>query len=150
VVRSKYADAERPPVLVYGRSLGGAVAIACALDKPVHGIIVEAAFTSVPDMARDMYFLPGVRFIIGTRYNVVEKIQKLETPLLLAHSRDDDIIPFHHGQALYRRAGSSEKEFVELRGGHNESGWWNTPAYWNALTSFVHRTLSSAGTPPSG
>ncbi len=61
VVRARYNDSERPPIIVHGQSLGGAVAIQLALDKSVRGLVVESSFTSVSDMARRLYAL-SIRF----------------------------------------------------------------------------------------
>jgi len=130
VVRSRYGDAEDPPVFVYGRSLGGAVAVQLALDRPVRGLILEGTFTSARDMAAVIY--PGlpVGAVISQRFDNADKIRRLRgIPKIIAHSRDDEIVPYELGRRLFELA-AEPKVFCELRGSHNDSGWESTPAYW--------------------
>jgi pimeloyl-ACP methyl ester carboxylesterase len=74
VVRARYADAEQPPVIVYGASLGGAIAVQLALDKPVRGLILEGAFTSTIDVGRHLYPLLPVRLVVRYRYDALSRI----------------------------------------------------------------------------
>lgn len=140
VVRARYHDSERPPVIVHGQSLGGAVALQLALDKPIRGLVVESTFTSVTDMARKLY--PGLplHWLVRFRYDSLAKISRVSVPKLLAHSRTDDLIPYEMGQRLFEAA-TEPKEFVTLTGGHNEAGWATSPEYWSALQRFVDRVL---------
>jgi hypothetical protein len=140
VVRARYDDAEQPPVILYGRSLGGAVAIQLAVDKPVKGIIVESAFTSVVDMGRELYPLLPVSLLCFDRYDSLGKIGDIEVPVLIAHSKQDDLIPFSMGEKLHN-AVHGEKVLVPLTGGHNDSGWTTSRDYWTALERFVQRVL---------
>ena len=106
-------------IILFGRSLGAAVAAHQAVIHPPGALIVESCFTSVPDMAAELYpFLP-VRWLSRLDYNVQEKLQRVSCPVLVVHSRDDEIIPFSHGRALYAAA-NEPKQFLELRGGHND------------------------------
>jgi len=135
VVRARYDDAENIPVLLYGRSLGGAVAIQLAIDKKARGLIVESSFTSVPEMGALLY--PAFpRWLCHDRFNSIRKITDIHIPLLVAHSRGDQLVPFQMGQRLFATA-NEPKEFVELTGDHNDSGWHTTPVYWSALSRFM-------------
>ena len=140
VVRARYADAEQPPVIVYGASLGGAIATQLALDKPVRGLILEGAFTSTVDVGRHLYPLLPVRLVVRHRYDALSRIPRITAPKLLAHSRDDQLIPFQLGERLYEAA-AEPRQFFALQGPHDEAGWNNTPAYWPVLEQFVTRTL---------
>ncbi|MBN1268262.1 MAG: alpha/beta hydrolase [Kiritimatiellae bacterium] len=140
VVRARYADAETPPVLVYGESLGGAVAIQLAGDKPIRAVIVQSCFTSTIEMGRVLYPWLPVKWFCRWRYDSTEKVARLTMPKLFAHSREDELVPFEMGQRLYGLA-AEPKEFVELSGGHNDAGWDVTPAYWKALQDFSDRVL---------
>lgn len=144
VVRSRYNDAESPPVIVHGQSLGGAVAMQLAIDKPIKGLIVESTFTSTMDMGRRLYPWLPVGLLCGFRYDSASKAGKVGVPALYAHSREDDLVPFDLGQRLYDLA-AEPKEFVELHGGHNDAGWAMSPDYWRAIEAFVTRVFG----PPS-
>ena len=143
VVRAKYQDEDSPPVIVHGQSLGGAVAIQLALDKPVRGLIVESSFSSVVDIGEKLYpFLP-IRWFCWFRYDSIAKVGRLNLPKLFAHSAHDDLIPYDLGEKLYRAA-CPPKNFVLLEGTHNDAGWTLTPAYWRAVSEFVDRVLGPA------
>ena len=140
-VRAQYGHVERPPILLHGQSLGGAVATQLARDKPVVGIIIESAFTSVPNMVRQLY--PGLPLyrLISARYNTLASLEQLVIPKLIAHSTEDAIIPFAMGCQLFAAA-APPKRFIVLTGGHNDSAW--TDNYRQAVREFVDETLSSA------
>lgn len=140
VVRARYADSEQPPVLVYGASLGGAIAAQLALDKPVRGAIFEASFSSVIDVGEHLYPWLPARLIAHNRYEADKRVARSTVPKLFASSRDDQLIPFALGRKLYDAA-ADPKQFFELTGPHDEAGWNNTPAYWPVLAGFVDRTL---------
>lgn len=140
VVRARYDDAERPPVVVYGASLGGPIAAQVALDKPVHGLVVEASFPSAVELGRVLYPWLPVRWLARYRYDTAAKLAASDVPKLLASSRDDALVPFELGWNLYETA-APPKEFVELRGPHDEGGWKENPEYARALERFLTRTL---------
>jgi len=143
-VRSRHGGVEHPPVLLYGRSLGGAVALQGALDKPVRGLILENTFASVKHMARALYPVLPVHWIVHFRYDNAAKIASLTVPVLIANSEDDEMIPFEQGRLLFERA-PEPKTFQPLRGGHNDSGWHITAEYWQSLKAFVDETLPPGG-----
>ncbi len=140
VVRARHGDSDNPPVLVYGASLGGAIAAQLALDKPVRGAVFEASFSSVADVGRRLYPWLPVRLIARNRYEADRRVAQLTVPKLFAHSSDDRLIPFDLGRKLYEAA-AEPKQFFTLTGPHDEAGWNNTPAYWPVIEAFVHRIL---------
>ncbi|HMP75308.1 MAG TPA: alpha/beta fold hydrolase [Kiritimatiellia bacterium] len=140
VVRARHGDAEDPPVIVYGASLGGTIAAQLALDKPVRGAIFEASFSSVLDVAERLYPWLPARLIAHNRYEADKRVARLTVPKLFASSREDQLIPYDLGFKLYDAA-VEPKEFFTLSGPHDEAGWNNTPAYWPVLEAFVHRIL---------
>jgi len=123
-------------IILFGRSLGAAIAVhQASVDKP-GALIVESSFTSVPDMAAKLYpFLP-VRWLSRLDYNVQQRLQRVTCPVLVVHSRDDEIIPFRHGQALYETA-NKPKQFLELRGGHNDAFLLAGQTYTRDLDKFL-------------
>ena len=140
VARARHNDSDAPPIVVHGQSLGGAVAIQLALDKPVRGLVIESTFTSVAEMARRLYPRLPLHRLVRFRYDSLAKISRVSAPKLFAHSRTDDLIPFEMGRRLFEAA-PEPKEFVALTGGHNEAGWHTSPDYWLALQRFVDRVL---------
>lgn len=135
VVRARYEDTEDPPVVIYGCSLGGAVATQLALDKKSRGLVLESTFTSAFDMAQNMYPWLPCKWLLATRYDTRSKVKLIQVPTLLAHSREDDVIPFSFGQELYAQA-AEPKVFFELKGGHSENSWEGTPGYTHHLQQF--------------
>lgn len=135
-----YLTRERsvPPeqLLVFGRSLGAAVAAQLASERPVGGLILESGFTSVPDLGAELYpFLP-VRLLARYDYDTGEALSKVEAPVLVIHSRDDDIIPFSHGRALFEAA-PEPRQFLELEGDHNTGFLRSRERYVRGLEQFL-------------
>ncbi len=123
-------------IILFGRSLGGAIAVHQATVFTPGALIVESSFTSVPDMAAELYpFLP-VRWLSRLDYNVQEQLPRVSCPVLVVHSRDDEIIPFRQGRALYKTA-NKPKQFLELRGGHNNGFLLAGQAYTRELDRFL-------------
>lgn len=127
----------------FGRSLGAAIAAYMAGRHPPRALILESAFTSVPDLAADLYpFLPA-RSLSRFRYRTSEYLKTVSCPVLVVHSRDDEIIPFGHGRKLYDAA-REPKQFLELRGGHNEGFLQSGSIYTEGLDAFLTTYLSAA------
>ncbi len=126
-------------IVVMGRSLGGAVAaklVSLVGEPGPAALVLESTFTSVPDMGARLYpFLP-VRFLSRFSYNTLSLLPDISCPVLVAHSPDDDIVPFEFGQTLFA-ACNEPSSFLELSGDHN-SGYMTTgPAYVQGLNLFL-------------
>ena len=123
-------------IVLFGRSLGGAIAVHQAAEHTPGALIVESCFTSVPDIAAGLYpFLPA-RWLSRLDYNVQQQLQRVSCPVLIVHSQDDEIIPFKHGQSLYKVA-NEPKQFFELRGGHNDGFLLAGQTYVQELEGFL-------------
>ncbi len=112
-------------IIAMGRSLGGAVAIQLAMDRPVAGLVVDSSFTSLSDVSRSLIkwgsWVPKwlVQRVLGKeQWDSLAKVDALLMPKLFVHSRADDVVPFKQGEALYTRAGEP-KRFCVVRGDHN-------------------------------
>jgi hypothetical protein len=127
-----------PPdrIVIFGKSLGGAVAIDLATEVEPAGLIVESSFTSIPDMAGKHYpFVP--KFMIRTRMNSLAKITTISCPKLFIHSKADRVVPYALGRKLYEAA-PEPKRFHEVVGaGHNEIWLAGGSTYFDAIGGFV-------------
>lgn len=104
-------------IILYGESLGGAVAIDLAARKEVRALITESTLTSTKDVAKAIYpFFPS--FLISSRFDSAEKIKKVTIPKLIMHSQADEIIPFSQSRRLFELA-PEPKKHLRLIGGHN-------------------------------
>jgi uncharacterized protein len=136
VVRAKYNDEDDPPVMVFGSSLGAAVAAQLAADKPVRGIIIEGGFTSAIDVGERWYPNLPVSMIARYRFDARAKLCSLPQPKLFAHSATDKVIPYDLGGELFQSA-APPKHFVPLNGEHGEACWRDTPVFYAELKKFV-------------
>jgi pimeloyl-ACP methyl ester carboxylesterase len=123
-------------ILLFGRSLGGAVTCDLATEVTPRAVIIESTFTSVPDIARELVPLFPARLLLKTQFANKDKISQINAPLLLVHSRDDTLIPFHHGEELFQRA-PEPKTFVEIRGDHNDGFVISHDIYLAAWEAFL-------------
>lgn len=126
-------------IAIFGRSLGGGVAIELAVRKHAAALILESTFTSVADMGNIHYPWFPVRLLTRTHYDNLAKVERLQSPLLILHSPDDEMIPFSQGLALFERAGPP-KRFVRLTGGHNY-GFRQTSEYLAEMSLFLNEFL---------
>ena len=134
-------------IVLFGESLGGAVAAWLAAREKPRALVLASTFTSVPDLAAEIYpFLP-VRLLSRYEYDTLDALGRVEAPVLVAHSRSDDIIPYAHGERLFAAA-REPKSFLELRGGHNDGFIFTRPEWVNALGAFLNGTARSSS--PTG
>jgi fermentation-respiration switch protein FrsA (DUF1100 family) len=127
-------------LVIYGESLGAAVAIELARRRSAAAVVTEAAFTSLPDVGAAAYpFLP-VRWLARERYASIEKVAELEPPLLLLHSPADEIVPFAHAERLAAAAAPGAR-VVRTQGGHNDGGFARHAGARRALADFLAGAL---------
>ncbi|MBF0446011.1 MAG: alpha/beta hydrolase [Magnetococcales bacterium] len=105
-------------IIFYGHSLGGGVATGLAVKHPPAKLIIEGTFTSVPDVAAEIYPYLPVRLMAHIKYPNLERIKQIKVPLLIIHSDQDDIIPFSHGEKLFAAA-NKPKTFYKAHGSHH-------------------------------
>jgi fermentation-respiration switch protein FrsA (DUF1100 family) len=124
-------------IIVFGRSLGGSVAARLAANEQPAALIVDSAFTSVPDVGQDAYPWLPVRWLTRFQHPTRDDVTKSNSPVLVVHSRNDEIIPFHHGESIYNAA-NEPKAFLELRGGHNDAHALSAATYRDGIQSFLN------------
>ena len=111
-------DLKGQKIIGYGASLGGAVAVDLAAQRPLTCLIVDSTFSSAVDIAKRIYpFVPS--FLIRTKLDSVSKIKRVDIPKLFIHSVEDRTVPIALGRKLYEAA-PGPKEFIEIRGDHND------------------------------
>jgi uncharacterized protein len=127
-------------IVLLGESLGGAVATWLAVREKPALLVLASAFTSVADMAEAIYpFLPA-HLLTRFDYNTREYLRGVTCPVFVAHSPQDEIVPFEQGEALYASA-SEPKQFLELQGGHNNGFIYMREEWVRALGDFMRRYL---------
>jgi len=135
-LRRRHVAAQR--IVVYGESLGGPIATDLASHRPVGGLILESAPSSIIGVARHHYpFLP-VTLFLSIRYDAAAKIGGVRSPLLILHSPTDEIVPFSMAEELYAAA-NQPKRLVRLGGAHNDNFIVAAEAYRTALSDFLQR-----------
>lgn len=135
-----------PPdtIALFGESLGGAVAAWLAVRHEPAALVIASGFTSVPDLAAKFYPYLPVRRLSRFSYDTREYLQSVAVPVFIAHSPDDEIIPYRHGQALYAAA-KPPKQFLELSGGHNEGFIFVRDSWVRALGEFLDEHVGADG-----
>ncbi|MDX2506768.1 MAG: alpha/beta hydrolase [Gammaproteobacteria bacterium] len=127
---------QRENIILFGRSLGGAVATKLAADVQPGALILESAFSSAEDMAKSI--LPGLSWLVYLRFNFdnIAMIKRVHCPLLVMHSPDDEIIPFELGEKVFLAA-NRPKKFIQLQGSHNSGFLQSQPDYELSLENFI-------------
>lgn len=108
-------------VVLYGESLGGAVALAVAAERPTAGVVLQSSFSSLSSMALRLYFwLPLSALLTRGAFPNAERIREIEAPLLVVHGTRDEIIPFAEGKRLHRAAPAGTQWLAIEGAGHND------------------------------
>jgi fermentation-respiration switch protein FrsA (DUF1100 family) len=129
-------------VVLFGESLGGGVAVDLASRRPHRALVLWNGFTSVPDVAQDVFPWLPVRYLVRNRFDSLRKIGACRRPVFMSHGTADSIIPFRFGERLFQAA-NEPKQFYAIRGGdHNDP---LNPTCLDALREFLN---SAAPLPP--
>lgn len=145
LTRERGLDPDR--IVLFGRSLGGAIAAWLANEVPVRALVLSSTFSSIPDMARIAFpFMPAG--LARIRYDTESLMSTIACPVLLMHSRDDEIIPYALGQKLLAAA-PAQTTFVSLQGGHNDVHHALDRSYELAIRRFLvqHAGMDFQATP---
>jgi fermentation-respiration switch protein FrsA (DUF1100 family) len=133
-------------IVLFGESMGGAVAAWLATHQKPAALVIASGFTSVPDMAQHIYPYLPVKWLTRIRYDTREYLRTVTVPVLIAHSPQDEIVPYVQGQALYAAA-NPPKQFLELAGGHNDGFIFMREAWVSALKDFLDKHVDAACVP---
>jgi fermentation-respiration switch protein FrsA (DUF1100 family) len=136
-------------IVIYGHSLGSAVATYLAARVQSSGLILEGAFTSVPDVGQERFPFAPVRWLAKNHFESAREITRITVPLLVLHARADAIIPFGQGERLFQLA-PEPKTFVELLGDHDTAWRVDRSRYLGALVTFIRDATKSPPADPPG
>ena len=125
-------------IVMVAESLGGGVATWLALKYPPRALVLASTFRSVPDLGAQIYPWLPVRLLARITYDNLARIARVDAPVLIAHSCDDDVIPFAHGEALFAAA-REPKQMLVLAGGHNDGFLFTRDAWIAAVGAFLDR-----------
>jgi len=136
-VKNKTRSAGARKTILFGRSLGAAVATEIATRFESDGLILESPFISVAEMARVVFpFLP-IRPLLRTRFNIREKIEKIKVPLLVLQGDRDDVVPYEHGKRVFEAAPEPKKFFTIPGAAHNDTYIVGGKRYFQQLKEFI-------------
>jgi pimeloyl-ACP methyl ester carboxylesterase len=128
-------------IIVYGRSLGTGVALHLATTRKIRALVLEAPFTTLPDLASHLLPIPVPAFYIPYRFDNLGRAPDVKVPTLLLHGTRDELIPPDHSQKILD-ALACDKRLVLIRGGeHNDLT--SFPEYHEALDAFL-KSLTAA------
>jgi len=132
-------------IVLFGESLGGAVAAWLAARAKPRALIITSSFTSLPDLGAKLYPLFPVRLLTRYEYNTRKYLQASSCPVLIIHSREDEIVPFEHGEQLYAAA-HEPKQLLEIHGGHNTSLILSRDLWMKGVGAFLDRHIGATDT----
>ena len=130
--------ARRRRIVLLGESLGGAIAAHLAKDVAPRALITVSAFSSVPDLAADVYWFLPVRLLARFDYATARFVSAVRAPVLFVHSRDDEIVPFSHAETLFAQA-NEPRQLLEIRGDHNTGFIVSARALEAGIGAFLER-----------
>lgn len=124
-------------IVIFGRSLGAAVALDVALREDSLALILETPFTSIGDMAKTILPVLPIGPFLRTKYDNLRKIRQVRVPLLVLHGDRDEIVPYEHGKALFDAAPEPKQFYTIRNAGHNDTYVVGGDAYFTALADFI-------------
>jgi pimeloyl-ACP methyl ester carboxylesterase len=128
--------------LLYGHSLGGGSAVEMATDEKVGGLVLQSTFVSAYRVMTRWSVLPRDQF------KNLAKLSRVTCPILVMHGRADEVIGFHHGEALFAAAREPKRSLWVDHAGHNNFRSAAAKRFWTALSDFRALCASTAGLKP--
>ncbi len=126
-------------VLVFGHSLGGAVAIDLAVHRPAAGLVVQSSFTNLRAMAREMYPTAPIHWLTRNEFRSIEKVGRLEMPKLFIHGSEDGTVPYRMGEELFAEAAEPKTWLPVPNAGHNDVHRHRPFRYFRTISKFRKR-----------
>lgn len=127
-------------VVLIGESLGGAVAAELAARVQPRALILASTFSSMTDLGAELYPWLPVRWVSRYRYDTLAGVRAYRGPVLVAHSREDRLVPYAHGERLHA-AVQGPRVLLQLAGDHNDAFIFARPQWTAAVAAFLERAL---------
>lgn len=143
VAAARFHDAIRPrglPSILYGYSIGGAIAAQALRHHPFDGVILQSTFTSLPDITRAIFPRLPLHLFAGRLFDTKAIVQALTVPLLVIHGADDEVCPPWMAKALVDACGSPEKRVHIVDGGLHKDLWERDP---ESMVRLIHEFAQS-------
>lgn len=138
---------ESKDISVFGVSLGGAVAVELAKERPIDTLIIQSSFTAIEDIAKDKVaeVLPNkltnfIAWLTKTEFNSIESIKNIKADkVIISHGEADEIIPFKQGKQLFDAVPIKNKTFIPLKGAKHRDffDFCNDDNYYNILKAYI-------------
>jgi len=129
-------------IVLFGRSLGAAVAGEVASQRVAAGLILESAFPSVEALARAHYFGLPVHWLLGARFNLADRLKQISMPTLFVHGDRDTIVPIHLGRQAFEAAREPKSFYLVPGADHNDVYLVGGKPYFQRLKRFVDEVMS--------
>ena len=134
---------EPTDIVVFGRSLGAAVAGNLATERKVAGLILESAFPSIAAMAKQQFSGLPTHWLLGSRFPLIERLKSVRVPMLIIHGDQDSIVPFSLGEQVFLAAPAPKSLYVVKGADHNNVPVVGGEAYLATLKTFIDRVTAS-------
>ncbi len=132
-------DINHERIIIFGRSVGSAVAVDLAVKGKCCALILETPFTSMKDLAKSLYpFLP-IGYILQTKYDSISKISDIKVPTLIMHGDKDELVPIEQGRKLYESANEPKKFYTIPGATHNDTYIVGGEEYFDVIRKFVDK-----------
>jgi len=143
-----------PPaqIIIFGRSLGGSIAAKLASEVKSASLIIESAFTSYVDIGSRFYPYMPVKWYARYSYRTIDYIKAVRCPVMVIHSRADEVVSFEFGLELYEAA-EEPKQLIEIFGGHNDGFLVSGQIYkeaWAKWLNFLRKYQSGSEAESAG
>jgi uncharacterized protein len=123
-------------LVIYGWSLGSAVAVDLAANVDEAAVILEGAPASLVAVGASRYPFFPIRLVMRNPFESIAKVDRVNSPMLFVHSPEDEIVPYGEGRRLYDAA-RTPKRFVDVRGGHIDASEVDKAVFFGAIRSFL-------------
>ena len=127
-------------IIVYGESLGGGIASELCMREKTRGVILQSTFTSIPDIGAELYPWLPVRWIASIKYDTHSKLPNLHVPVLILHSKEDELVRFHHAEENF--AVANEPKLLRKIGGSHGDALADHERFVNGLDAFFSLPFS--------
>ena len=127
-----------PPsqIVVYGWSLGSAVAVRLAAEVQQAAVILEGAPASLADIGQRRYPFFPIHLVMRSKFESIQKVHRIRAPVLFLHSPEDEVIPIAEGRRLYEAA-RTPKRFEEVSGGHVDASQVDEIRFASVISTFL-------------